>query len=411
MTCRVYIHGAGAITPLGASWQESLAALVRGESAVAQVERFDVTGFPSTVAAAVDADLGDGEDRRLLLARDAMRQAADMCGEPLTPDKKIGVFIGAESGRATLETVLALSKAAGGGSRFDHEAFGQNAPSFAASFDTSVISPATVASTLSGQYGAGQFGARGPVRTISLACASGSAAVAEAYRAIQAGRCEVAICGGVGADVDPLMLAGFGLLGALSRRGVSRPFDLKRDGFVVGEGAAMFVLSTEPDGAIAEIVGAGRTLDAHHLTKPAPDGDGAKRAMRQALAEAGLAFVDYVQAHGTSTLLNDAVEAQALVDLMGAEVMGDALARSSVSSVKGAVGHWIAGAGAIGLLCAVEAVKSGLVLPTAGLENVDRDCQLPHVIGEAIERPVDTAMVNSFAFGGANCSLVVRRCD
>jgi 3-oxoacyl-[acyl-carrier-protein] synthase II len=110
-------------------------------------------------------------------------------------------------------------------------------------------------------------------------------------------------------------------------------------------------------------------------------------------------------------LLNDAVEAQALVDLMGAEVMGDALARSSVSSVKGAVGHWIAGAGAIGLLCAVEAVKSGLVLPTAGLENVDRDCQLPHVIGEAIERPVDTAMVNSFAFGGANCSLVVRRCD
>lgn len=406
MTSRVYIHGVGAITPLGESWEESLSPLARGESAVAEVERFDATGFPCTVAAAVDADIGVGEDRRLLLAKHAMLQAAEKSGELLSSDRKLGVFIGAESGRATLGTVLALSKAAGGGSRFDHEAFGQNAPSFAASFDTSVISPATVASSFAGQFGAGKSGAGGPVRTISLACASGSAAVAEAYRAVQAGRCDVAICGGVGADVDPLMLAGFGLLGALSRRGVSRPFDLKRDGFVVGEGAAMFVLSGEPDGAVAEVVGAGRTLDAHHLTKPAPDGDGAKRAMRQALDEAGLARVDYVQAHGTSTLLNDAVEALAI-----AEVMGDGLEKLSVSSVKGAVGHWIAGAGAIGLLCAVEAVKSGVVLPTAGLEKVDRDCQLPHVIGEAVERPIDTAMVNSFAFGGANCSIVVRQCD
>jgi 3-oxoacyl-[acyl-carrier-protein] synthase II len=407
MTRRVYIRSAGAVTPLGESWETSLAALARGESAVAEVERFDVAGFPCTVAAAVDTDVGRGEDRRLLLASHAMRQAADASGGLLAGDKKIaghnkiGVFIGAESGRATLGTVRSLSKAAGGGSVFDHEAFGQNAPSFAQSFDTSVISPATVASSL-----AGQFGARGPVRTISLACASGSSAVAEAYRALQAGRCEVAICGGVGADVDPLMLAGFGLLGALSRRGVSRPFDHQRDGFVVGEGAAMFVLSCEPEGAIAEIVGAGRTLDAYHLTKPAPDGDGAKRAMRQALAEAGLAAVDYVQAHGTSTLLNDAIEAQAI-----AKVLGEALEKSHVSSIKGAVGHWIAGAGAIGLLCAVEAVKSGLMLPTAGLEKVDRDCSLPHVIGQAVERRVDTAMVNSFAFGGANCSIVVRRCD
>jgi 3-oxoacyl-[acyl-carrier-protein] synthase II len=401
MTRRVYIRSAGAVTPLGESWEASLAALARGESAVAEVDRFDATDFPCTVAAAVETDVGQGEDRRLLLARHAMRQAIGKSGELLTSGKQIGVFIGAESGRATLGTVFALSKAAGGGSAFDHDAFGQNAPSFAASFDTSVISPATVASSF-----AGEFGADGPVRTISLACASGSAAVAEAYRAIRAGRCDVAICGGVGADVDPLMLAGFGLLGALSQRGVSRPFDLKRDGFVVGEGAAMFVLSCEPHGAIAELVGAGRTLDAHHLTKPAPDGDGAKRAMRQALTEAGLERVDYVQAHGTSTLLNDAVEAKAI-----AEVMGDGLDKSSVSSVKGAVGHWIAGAGAIGLLCAVEAVTSGIVLPTAGLEKVAHDCYLPHVIGEAIERQVDTAMVNAFAFGGANCSLVVRRCD
>lgn len=398
---RVFVHGAGAITPIGDTWERSLQELARGRSAIQTVDRFDVTDFPSTVAAAIRTDIGAGEDRRLSLARHAMRQALEGSGTVAIENGRTGIFIGAESGRATLQTVLALSRAAGGAARFDHEAFGRNAPAFAANFDTSVISPATVASSFAGEHDA-----VGPVRTISLACASGSAAVAEAYYAIKLGRCERALCGGVGADVDPMMLAGFGLLGALSQRGTSCPFDLRRDGFVVGEGAAMFVLTADPEGAVAEVVGVGRTLDAHHLTKPSPDGDGAKRAMSQALTEAGLARVDYIQAHGTSTLLNDAVEARAI-----AEVMGDWLDEMSVSSVKGALGHWIAGAGAIGLLCAVEAVRSGTVLPTVGLERIDPDCHLPHVIGEATRRDVETAMVNSFAFGGANCSIVVRRCD
>jgi 3-oxoacyl-[acyl-carrier-protein] synthase II len=220
-------------------------------------------------------------------------------------------------------------------------------------------------------------------------------------RAIRRGTCDAALAGGVGADVDPLMLAGFGLLGALSARGVSCPFDARRDGFVVGEGAAFVVLSAERGDAVVRVSGIGRSLDAHHLTAPDPDGDGAARAMRAAIADAGGVDVSYVQAHGTSTPLNDAVEADAIRRVVGE--------RARVSSVKGALGHWIAGAGAVGFLCAVEAVRTGILLPTAGLVSPDERCALPHVIGEAVRADVRAALVNSFAFGGANCSIVVER--
>jgi 3-oxoacyl-[acyl-carrier-protein] synthase II len=208
--------------------------------------------------------------------------------------------------------------------------------------------------------------------------------------------------GGVGADVDPLMLAGFGLLGALSGRGVSRPFDAARDGFVVGEGAAMLVLASEP-GSACEVAGIARSLDAHHLTAPEPDGDGAARAMLAALRDAGEDAVDYVQAHGTSTPLNDAVEIAAL-----RRALGDRFDRARVASVKGAVGHWVAGAGAIGALCAWHGVVHGAALPTAGLADVDPACAARHVLGRAERADVRVALANAFAFGGANACLVLR---
>jgi 3-oxoacyl-[acyl-carrier-protein] synthase II len=201
------------------------------------------------------------------------------------------------------------------------------------------------------------------------------------------------------------MLAGFGLLGALSARGRSCPFDVRRDGFVVGEGAAMVVLAADRGDAAVEVAGAARTLDAHHLTAPDPAGDGGARAMRAALDDAAADAVDVVQAHGTSTPLNDAVEAAAI-----RRVLGPGLDRAHVSSVKGALGHAVAGAGAIGFLAAVEAVRSGVVFPTAGLEHPDPACALPHVMGRALRRPVAAALANAFAFGGANACLVVRRC-
>ncbi len=402
MTSRpVFVRGVGAVTALGLSWRESIAPLAAGKSAIVPVAEFDVEHFPCTVVAPISNFMHQG-DRRIALACAASQEAwaaATITSDDSQP-KKIGIFMGAESGRAPFATVHALTRAAGGKAPFDHARFGKNARVLAEHCDASQTSPAAVTSLLAKLYGA-----TGPAVTISLACSSGASAIAEAARAIRLGVCDVALCGGVGADVDPLMLAGFGRIGALSVRGVSCPFDTRRDGFVVGEGAAMIVLSAERGTAEVELAGEGRSLDAYNLTAPDPEGDGAMRAMRAALAAAKIDSVDYVQAHGTSTPLNDAVEAMALRHVLGTHIY-----RTHVSSIKGALGHWIAGAGALGFLCAHEAILTGTLFPTANLANPDRDCDLPHVLGNAIHKTVSTALVNAFAFGGANCSLVLRRC-
>jgi 3-oxoacyl-[acyl-carrier-protein] synthase II len=402
----IYVRAVGACTPLADGWTASARALATGATAIRPIDTFDATGFPCSVAAAMPSELPVVEDRRLRYAERAAREAwhaADLAG---TPPERIGVFLGAESGRGRWETVLALANAArsstGG---FDHERFGNEARRFAKQIDANVISPAAVARAL-----AKLIGAAGPVETISLACASGGAAIVEAVRAIRLGEIDVALCGGVGADADPLMVAGFGLLGILSARGVSCPFDVERDGFVVGEGAAMLVLSADrgggPSAARCEIAGVARSLDAYRITAPEPDGDGAARAMSEALRDAGETTVQYVQAHGTSTPLNDRIEVAAIK-----RVLGDSVEQAHVSSAKGALGHWVAGAGAVGALYAYEAVVNGTVFPTAGLREPDRDCDVNHVIGPALRKDVRVALANSFAFGGANACLVLRRIE
>lgn len=294
----------------------TMAALLAGRVAIRPVDRFDVSGFPSRVAAPVDA-WGDQEDRRtpmVLAALDAL---------PVPPGRH-GVFLGAESGRGRFDTLRALVAAAG--VPFDEARFAREARVLADRLAPEVVSPAAPAVAI-----ARRLSATGPVETVSLACASGLAAIVEATRAIALGECDVAIAGGVGADVDPLMLAGFGKLQALSARGVSRPFDRRRDGFVVGEGAALVVLTSTP--GPVRVAGTGRSMDAAHLTMPDPEGRGAERAMRAALDEAGARTLDFVAAHGTSTPLNDAVEAAALGRL--------GLPIGAVSAVKGALGHWV----------------------------------------------------------------------
>jgi 3-oxoacyl-(acyl-carrier-protein) synthase len=384
---RVVVRGVGAWSPLATTWPATAEALAAGASAVAPVTAWDASEFPCRVAAACTVDSGEGEDRRRPLARAAAREAWQAAG---VSRGRIGVFIGAESGRASFRTVLELGRAAGAGGRFDAAAFAVRARAFAARIDASVISPAAIAADL-----AREVNATGPVLTVSLACASGAAAI------------DVALAGGVGADAEPLMLAGFGLLGALSARGESCPFDQRRDGFVVGEGAAMLVL-TAADVAGAppscEIAGVGRSLDGYRLTAPEPDGDGAARAIATAMADAREEVVEHVQAHGTSTPLNDPAEIVALRRALGA-----AFECAQVSSVKGAVGHWVAGAGAIGALCAIDAIVHQRVLPTAGLRAPDAPCAARHVMGRAVACDVRAALVNAFAFGGANASLVLRR--
>ncbi len=373
-----------------------MAQLATGATAIRPITTFDATGFPCGVAAAIETAFPD-EDRRLPYTRIAAREAWDMAGIAADP-ARLGVFLGAESGRCRWQTALGLARSGrGANGDFDHVRFGREAAAFAGRIDASVISPSAVATALAIEYGA-----HGPVETISLACASGSAAIVEAARAIRLGECDVALCGGVGADADPLMLAGFGLLGILSPRGVSCPFDAHRDGFIIGEGAAMLVLTAEP-GDI-ELAGIGRSLDAHHLTAPDPDGDGAARAMTAALRDAGDPQIDYVQAHGTSTPLNDRIEVAAIRRALGAGVD-----RAHVSSAKGALGHWIAGAGALGALYAWEAVAHGTVLPTANLTSPDPKCDVAHVMGRALAKDVRAALANAFAFGGANSCLVLTR--
>ena len=393
----VFVNGVGAFTALGATWPQTCAALADGASAVHPVRVFDATGFPSSHAAAIDRVPPGAPDRRLSFALPAAREAWDAAGLKSTPAERIGVFVGAETGRPDFETLVALARASARDQGLDESRLIKALQARASALAPGEVSPAAVAFRL-----AAEFGTRGPCATVSLACASGAAAIIEAARSLRAGECDVALCGGVGADVDPLLLAAFGLLGALSASGVSRPFDHRRDGFVLGEGAAMAVLSCRP--AAVELEGVGRTLDAHHITAPAPDGGGAIRAMRLALADAGRHSVEVVQAHGTSTPLNDAVEARALQ-----AVFGERLGTVRVSSVKGALGHTIAAAGALGFLAGAEAVARGTVLPTAGLEQPDPDCSLSHVMGRAVTMRVDAALVNAFAFGGANCSLVLAR--
>jgi len=419
---RVYIRGVGAYSPLGSTWPATAARLAAGACGIAPITAFDASGFPCTHAAAIAPEAGAAdEDRRLGFARHAAREAWAMAGLESTTDdtardrgshardrgvepSRFGVFLGAESGRGRFSTVLGLSRAARSpvDGKFDHARFGREARAFAERIDASVISPSAVAAALAGDYAAG-----GPVETISLACASGSAAIVEAARAIRLGQIDVALCGGVGADVDPLMLAGFGLLGILSPRGISCPFDAQRDGFIIGEGAAMLVLSAErgdSSAPVVELAGLGRSLDAHHLTAPDPEGDGAYRAMTAALRDAHVDDgVDYVQAHGTSTPLNDAIEVAAIKRALGPHV-----GRAHVSSSKGALGHWVAGAGALGALYAWESIVHGHVLPTAGLADPDPRCDVNHVMGRALDKPVRVALANAFAFGGANSCLVLR---
>lgn len=402
----MFVHGRGAATPLGLDWPQTARRLADGACAIRPIAAFDTTGYPSTVAAEVPLAT-PGPDRRRALGLHAAREAWADAGLRVDP-ARLGVFVGAESGRAPVETIISLVQVAIAGQggfevpaegrprfpeiAFDHAAFGAGTRALAEQVERATVSPATVAAAI-----AREFAAEGPVATISIACASGAAAIVEAARAIRLGRCDVAICGGVGADVDPLMLVGFGKLRALSARGISRPFDLRRDGFVVGEGAAMVVLASAP--GPVEVAGIARSLDGHHLTAPHPDGAGARRAMAAALADAGDPPIDYVQAHGTSTPLNDRVEAQAI-----AAVVGDA---PPVASVKGAVGHWIAGAGAIGFLAAVHAVQAGILLPTAGVTAPDPACPI-RPLPEARVASARAALINAFAFGGANASLVVR---
>ncbi|MCP2259042.1 3-oxoacyl-[acyl-carrier-protein] synthase II [Streptoalloteichus tenebrarius] len=406
---RVVVTGYGVVTPIGNTVDEYWASLVAGRSGIGPVQRFDASDLPVRIAGEVkDFDPVDYMPKPLARRLDSFSQyglaaavqAAEMAKLPVGEGmgERTGVIVGSGYGAANLvfDSVLRMHEK---GPRIV-------SPMFAAT--SGIDNPA-------GEI-AIRFGATGPSGAMSTACATGNTCVGEAARMIQYGVADVMFAGATDNCLNRLDVTSTARAGALSQRNdepekASRPFDVDRDGFVMSAGAGVLVLEeaghAERRGApiLAEFLGYGATTDAHHMTAPHPEGLGAKNAIRRALEDAGVEpdEIDYVNAHGTSTKLNDTVELGAL-----REVLGEHATRIPVSSVKSMQGHLMGAAGAVELVATIEAMRAGVVPPTINLDNPEvTDFNLvPH---RAQEWTTRTAMSNSFGFGGRNAVVVVRR--
>ncbi len=398
MSRSVAITGCAAVTPLGLLTDDGFADRARPsgdslEGGIGPVRRFDASGFPVRAAAEVEAD------DQVALGMRALRAAVDEAALAGLAARhgaaRVGVWVGAEPERITVGDWAKVVAAREGGDLdgvLAEGAYGRRSPSRLA--DAVALAAA----------------ARGPRRTLSMACVSSAAALAAARRAVAAGEVGCAIVVGAALNVEPLLFAGFCLLGAMSPAGACRPFDARRDGFILADGAAAFILEDEDaarrDGrpVRGRLRGAAVTLDAWRMTDPHPDGRGALAAMRGALADAEVApeSIALVKAHATGTVKNDEVEARAIHALVGG--------RPPVLAVKGALGHSIAASGAVEAIAALAALRRGAAEPTVGLEAVDP--ALPPIALTAASsppRPVEgtLALCNTFGFGGINCALVL----
>lgn len=413
------VTGLGMVTSLGADvetcWRRALA----GESGLAPIASFDARALPIACAGEVSAEAlsairerlpdayADEGERRVLFALDAARGAmadAGLRAGDYAPERA-GVVMGTGLSSYRLEDFFAWADP---GSGFD-------AVRFAGELERTQASgyfrnpPERATSRIAEWFGLG-----GPSATLTSACAAAGQAIGLGMRMIRGGEADVVLCGGADSMIHPVGMAIFLLLGAASRSKppVCRPFDRKRAGLAVGEGAGVVVLESEAHargrGAAphAVLAGYGASMDAHQVTAPHPAGRGAVQAMRAALLDAGAApgEVAYLNAHGTGTKLNDPAETQAIREVFGARADSPA-----VSSSKSLTGHLIAACGAPEFIFTVLSVARDVVHPTAHLENPDPKCALDHVAGGAREMPVPAAITNSFGFGGQNATLLVRK--
>jgi 3-oxoacyl-[acyl-carrier-protein] synthase II len=387
----VVVTGRGVVSSIGEDPDAFFEALLSKRSGIADGMGACVDFDPETAMSAKEARRAD---RYTQLAVAAAEQAAAEAGVPDGIDpQRLGVLVG--TGVGGLVTLQAECQAwLEGGDR-------AVSPHF-----VPMMMPNAAAGTI-----AMRVGAQGPGFSVSSACATGGHAIGEATRMIDRGEVDAVIAGGTEAALTGLCIAAFRRMGALSREGVSRPFDAERDGFVMGEGAAVLVLEREDHararGAriLARIAGYGASNDAFHITQPDENGRGAIDAMRAALHDADVdpQDVGYVNAHGTSTPFNDRIETQAIRTVMGED-------GPPVSSCKGATGHSLGAAGAIEAVACIEALRRGALPPTLGLEQIDPECAADHVAGAPREAPdLKVALSNSFGFGGQNACLAVTR--
>ncbi len=384
MTERVVVTGIGMVTPLGVGAEATWRAVLSGENGVGPITRFDAAGFPVRFAAEAPVP-GVGAELKARLTELAAREALAMSG--IAGGESVGVCVGSEACRppwAWLWRTDAPSAA-------EVQAFAPDAPT---------------------RQVAALAGALGPRSTVSTACTSSSQALGEALQRIRRGEVDAMVCGGVDALSEPLMVLGFAKLGALSTRNddptrASRPFDLHRDGFVLGEGAGFLVFERESvarsrgAAVLAVVEGYGCSCNAWRITDSPPDGRGAYDAMRFALDDARLApaDIDYVNAHGTSTQQNDASESTALARLLGGV---------PTSSTKGMMGHLVAACGAVEAILCVLALRDGIMPGSRNLDEADPSCPV-NLVREATPAPLRHVLTNAFGFGGSNGSLIFGR--
>ncbi|MGB7567986.1 MAG: beta-ketoacyl-ACP synthase II [Chitinivibrionales bacterium] len=408
MSRRIVVTGLGVVSPVGKDVTAFWESLCAGKSGISLIESFDATNFPSKIAGEikgidfsgiVEAKEANRTDRYILFALLAAEQAIkdsglDLNNEDLT---RIGTIIGSGiGGLKTLETEHAklLSRGPGRVSPF--------------------LVPMMITDMAAGRVSI-KYGFKGPNFSVVSACASASHSLGEAFLGIKAGMMDVAIAGGSESGITPLSFAGFCSMKALSSRNdipekASSPFDKKRDGFVMGEGSGLVVLESL-EHALArkariygEFLGYGATGDAYHITAPAPEGEGAQLSMVMALASAGLkaSDIDYINAHGTSTELNDKLETYAIH-----KVFGDHASKLNISSTKSMTGHLLGASGGIEFIATVLSLCNNMVHPTINYEDPDPDCDLNYTPNTAVAKTIRYAMKNSFGFGGHNASLVI----
>jgi 3-oxoacyl-[acyl-carrier-protein] synthase II len=411
---RVVITGIGLVTPVGVGTSHAWRALLAGESGVAPITLFDASQFRVRIAAEVKGwDPLPYVEKKKLKEMDRFTElalgAADMAvfdsRLELTDEERdeAGCFIGVGIGgihtfEKTKQTLM------------------EKGPQKVSPYSI----PGIIANMAAGQVSM-KHHLRGPSYCVTSACSSGAHAIGEAAEWIRRGRAQVMVAGGSEASVTPVGVGGFEAMLALSKRnddpkGASRPWDKGRDGFVIGEGSAVLILETltraRKRGAkiYAEVTGYGATSDAHHLTQPAPNGEGAQRSMKSALKDARLSpdQIDYINAHGTSTPVGDVEETRAITSVFGAHATDKKL---WISSTKSMMGHLLGAAGAVETAICALVVHEGKVPPTINLTDPDDECRLDYVANEARERRVEHVLNNSFGFGGTNCSVVLSRVD
>ncbi len=404
---RVVITGIGAVTPLANNFNDSWAEIKKGSSGIGRNTRCDTSGLPWKVAGEVKGF----ETLPYLTAKERLRldpfvqyavAAAHMACEDAGvlphagPLSKAGIIIG--SSRGGITTIEKESR----------KLFRKNAPRHVSPY----LMPSTTIS-IAASYTAQKLGIKGHCLGISNACASGANAIGESFRLIRNGHTDLMLAGGAEAPLCRLCIDGYGISGALSKinnASASRPFDRARCGFILAEGAAVLVLEEYESARkrkaplYAEIIGYSSTTDAFHLTKPDPAGEA--HALSVALEAAGVlpGEIDYINAHGASTLLGDKAEAQAIRAVFGGTSPG-----IPVSSVKSMTGHMLAASGAFEAACTSLSIREGIIPPTLNLTDKDPECDI-NVIAEVWEKPVGIALSNSFGFGGVNAVLVLKKC-